>query len=65
MTASTPGDFSAALESIAVIVPFAIGLITKNAYARFGKLNSAGYFAVPVTFNGPSTRLSAVPIDFA
>src|SRR5690242_17116381 len=65
ITASTPGAFSAATESIEVIVPFEIVLVTKNAQARFGTLNSPAYVAEPVTFNGPSTRLSAVLIDLA
>jgi len=33
--------------------------------SHIGGLNSVGYLAAPVTLNRPSTRLSAVPIDFA
>src|SRR4051794_8271472 len=64
-TASTPGDFSAAVESIPVISPFEIVLVTAKTCETLGKLNSPAYVAAPVTLSRPSTRLTAVPIDLA
>src|ERR1700719_2184524 len=61
-TASTPGTACAALVSIAVIFPFAMLLSTVHPCAHFGTSNSTAYFAAPVTFNRPSTRLRAGPI---
>src|SRR5207248_11733284 len=61
-TASTPGTACAAFVSIAVIFPFAMLLSTVQPYAHFGAVNSTAYFAAPVTFNRPSTRLRAGPI---
>jgi hypothetical protein len=42
--------------------PLAIVDVTTLAYARPGVLNSAAYFAAPVTLARPSTRDVAVPI---
>jgi hypothetical protein len=45
---------------ISLAVP--IVLATMAAWARFGMSNSAAYCALPVTFAGPSTRLSGCPM---
>ena len=39
-------------------------LSTVQPYAHFGTSNSTEYFAAPVTFNPPSTRLGAGPRMF-
>ena len=52
----------AALVSMRVMRPLAIVEQTTLAWARPGTLNSAAYFAAPVTFAMPSTRDVAVPI---
>src|SRR5438067_7443152 len=63
-TASTPGTAWAAFVSIAVILPFAMLLSTVHPCAHFGTSNSTAYFAAPVTFSRPSTRLRAGPRIF-
>src|SRR5579862_2750552 len=57
----TPGTFSAALVSILTIRPLGIVLTIRAPYARFGAGNSAEYFAAPVTFSLPSTRVNGSP----
>jgi len=52
----------AALVSMRRMRPFPIVDDTTLAWARPGTLNSAAYFAAPVTFARPSTRDVAVPI---
>ncbi len=52
----------AAPVSMRVMRPFVIVAATMLAWARPGVLNSAAYFAAPVTFAMPSTRDVAVPI---
>jgi hypothetical protein len=61
-TWTTPGTASAAELSMDLIRPFAIALETTTPWARSGALYSAAYFAAPVTFARPSTRLCAVPM---
>jgi hypothetical protein len=51
---STPGTASAAAVSIALIEPLAMPLDTTRPWARSGTLNSAAYFAAPVTLARPS-----------
>ena len=63
-TSITPGTASAALRSILLIRPFAILLETTKPCARPGTLNSAAYFAWPVTLAGPSTRDTGFPMLF-
>src|SRR5258705_13668263 len=58
----TPLRRSAALGSMRRMRPFAIVDDTTLAYARPGVLNSAAYFAAPVTFARPSAREGGVPI---
>ncbi len=58
----TPWTRNAALVSMRRMRPFAIVDDTTLAYARPGALNSAAYFAVPVTFARPSTREMEFPI---
>jgi hypothetical protein len=60
-TLITPGTARAADESTAVTRPRVIALDTTTPWTRSGALNSAAYFAAPVTLAGPSTRLCAVP----
>src|SRR5688500_14760280 len=60
-TRITPGARSASRVSIAVILPFATVPSTMKPYATFGTWNSAAYFALPVTFATPSTRLIGFP----
>src|SRR5690349_7107408 len=61
-TSMTPLRRSAALVSMRRIRPFAIVDDTTLAYARPGVLNSAAYFAEPVTFARPSARETGLPI---
>src|SRR6266404_7980063 len=61
-TARTPGIFSAAAASSCRILPLAIVASTGTAYSIPGKWKSEVYCAVPVTFNGPSTRGVLRPI---
>ena len=61
-TASTPLTRMAAPVSMRVMRPFVIVAATMLAWARPGVLNSAAYFAAPVTFATPSTRDVALPI---
>src|SRR5260370_37683377 len=46
-----------------VMRPFAIVEVTMLPWRRPGALNSAAYFAAPVTFATPSTRDVAVAVD--
>jgi len=58
----TPATESASLASMRSMRPLAIVDVTTLACARPGVLNSAAYFAAPVTLAGPSTRDVAVPM---
>src|SRR4029077_1296962 len=60
--ARTPGIFSAAAVSILTTRPWAIVASTGTAYNIPGKWKSAAYCAIPLTFNGPSTRGVLRPI---
>src|SRR6202011_4606170 len=58
----TPGIFSAAAVSSFWSLPFAIVASTGTAYSIPGKWKSEAYCALPLTFNGPSTRGVRRPI---
>src|SRR5262245_191799 len=60
--ARTPGIFSAAAVSSLTTLPLAMVASTGTAYSSPGKWKSEVYFAVPVTFSGPSTRGVARPM---
>ena len=47
---------------MAVMLPLAIVAETTTPYTMPGGAYSAAYFAFPVTFSRPSTRLMALPI---
>ena len=61
-TCKTPGIASAAVASIRVILPFAIGLEITAPIARSGTPCSAAHRAWPVTSARPSTRLTRLPM---
>src|SRR5262245_54572687 len=58
----TPGRARTALRSMDLMRPLATALETTKPWARSGLLNSAAYFAVPVTLATPSTRDSGLPM---
>src|SRR5262245_24303422 len=58
----TPGMARTALRSMDLMRPLAMALETTKPWARWGVLNSAAYFAVPVTLATPSTRDSGFPM---
>src|SRR6266403_807137 len=60
--ARTPCIFSAAAVSSLTRRPLAIVASTGTAYNMPGKWKSEAYCAVPLTFNGPSTRGVLRPI---
>ena len=61
-TVRTPSTPMAALVSMWVMRPLAIVEQTMLAWARPGTLNSAAYFAAPVTLARPSMRDVGVPM---
>src|SRR5262245_65650234 len=58
----TPGTARTALRSMDLMRPLAMALETTKPWARWGVLNSAAYFAIPVTLATPSTRDSGFPM---
>src|SRR6266436_7329343 len=60
--ARTPGIFCAAAVSSLTSRPLAIVASTGTAYSVPGKWKSEAYCALPLTFNGPSTRGVLRPI---
>src|SRR4029078_9942160 len=63
-TSITPRTASAAARSIFLMRPLALPLLTRKTCATFGTLNSAAYFALPVTLRGPSIRDTGLPMLF-
>src|SRR6266550_1290494 len=63
--ARTPGIFAAAAVSSLTSRPLAIVASTGTAYSVPGKWKSEAYCAIPLTFNGPSTRGVLRPIGEA
>ena len=61
IAAFTPGAFCAALRSIDTTRACGCGERRMRPYSRPGRLMSYAYFAAPVTFAGPSSRLTRVP----
>jgi len=61
-TARTPGIFDAGAASIAATRPLAMVAPTGTAWSMPGKWKSEAYWALPLTFSGPSTRGVSRPI---
>src|SRR5438876_12351635 len=61
--ARTPGICSAVAVSSLTTRPLAIVASTGTAYSMPGKWKSEAYCAMPLTFNGPSTRGVLRPIE--
>src|SRR5574341_11103 len=63
-TALTPGNASAALTSIRLIRPYAIGLRNTLPHSIPGRVMSTAYTTLPLTFSTLSTRGTEVPMAF-